>query len=139
MPSNINVIWHLQVWQINESAKTSLPKEDIGKFYSGDCSIILYTYPAMWIYMWMWLWFMKCRTSIYYILILLLLLLLLLLFNIIIIIIILKIYMWMWLWFMKCRNSIYYILLRPRILPFHSPAGMVLFQNMPKYLQFEIE
>ena len=46
MPANINVIWHLQVWQINGSAKTPLPKEDIGKFYSGDCYIVLYTYHS---------------------------------------------------------------------------------------------
>jgi hypothetical protein len=36
----------LQVWCINGSAKTPLPKEDIGKFYSGDCYIILYTYHS---------------------------------------------------------------------------------------------
>jgi len=46
MPANINVIWHLQVWQINGSAKTPLPKKDIGKFYSGDCYIVLYTYHS---------------------------------------------------------------------------------------------
>ncbi|KAK7244543.1 hypothetical protein RIF29_39367 [Crotalaria pallida] len=34
----------MEVWQINGSAKTPLPKEDIGKFYSGDCYIVLYTY-----------------------------------------------------------------------------------------------
>ena len=36
----------VQVWRINGSAKTPLPKEDIGKFYSGDCYIILYTYHS---------------------------------------------------------------------------------------------
>ncbi|MED6169557.1 Villin-3 [Stylosanthes scabra] len=36
----------LEVWQINGSAKTPLPKEDIGKFYSGDCYIVLYTYHS---------------------------------------------------------------------------------------------
>uniref|UniRef100_A0A2P2MLP8 Gelsolin-like domain-containing protein n=1 Tax=Rhizophora mucronata TaxID=61149 RepID=A0A2P2MLP8_RHIMU len=36
----------MEVWCINGSAKTPLPKEDIGKFYSGDCYIILYTYHA---------------------------------------------------------------------------------------------
>ena len=36
----------IQVWRINGSAKTPLPKEDIGKFYSGDCYIILYTYHS---------------------------------------------------------------------------------------------
>lgn len=36
----------LQVWQINGSARTPLPEEEIGKFYSGDCYIILYTYHA---------------------------------------------------------------------------------------------
>lgn len=35
-----------QVWCINGSAKTPLPKEDIGKFYSGDCYIVLYTYHS---------------------------------------------------------------------------------------------
>ncbi|KAI4363989.1 hypothetical protein MLD38_020136 [Melastoma candidum] len=36
----------LEVWRINGSAKTPLPKEDIGKFYCGDCYIILYTYHS---------------------------------------------------------------------------------------------
>ncbi|KAJ6850862.1 villin-2 [Iris pallida] len=34
----------LEVWRINGSAKTPVPTEDIGKFYSGDCYIVLYTY-----------------------------------------------------------------------------------------------
>lgn len=36
----------LEVWRINGSAKTPLSNEDIGKFYSGDCYIILYTYHS---------------------------------------------------------------------------------------------
>ncbi|XP_065856405.1 villin-3 [Euphorbia lathyris] len=36
----------MEVWCINGSAKTPLAKEDIGKFYSGDCYIILYTYHS---------------------------------------------------------------------------------------------
>ncbi|KAF3442688.1 hypothetical protein FNV43_RR16605 [Rhamnella rubrinervis] len=36
----------MEVWRINGSAKTPLSKEDIGKFYSGDCYIILYTYHS---------------------------------------------------------------------------------------------
>ncbi|XP_058738233.1 villin-3 [Vicia villosa] len=36
----------LEVWIINGSAKTPLPKEDNGKFYSGDCYIVLYTYHS---------------------------------------------------------------------------------------------
>jgi len=36
----------LEVWCIDGNAKTALPKEDIGKFYSGDCYIILYTYHS---------------------------------------------------------------------------------------------
>ncbi|CAJ1967591.1 unnamed protein product [Sphenostylis stenocarpa] len=36
----------IEVWLINGNAKTALPKEDIGKFYSGDCYIVLYTYHA---------------------------------------------------------------------------------------------
>lgn len=36
----------LEVWIINGSAKTPLPKEDVGKFYSGDCYIVLYTYHS---------------------------------------------------------------------------------------------
>ncbi|KAK2653157.1 hypothetical protein Ddye_013013 [Dipteronia dyeriana] len=36
----------LEVWCINGSAKTPLPKEDIGKFYGGDCYIVLYTYHS---------------------------------------------------------------------------------------------
>ncbi|KAI9161666.1 hypothetical protein LWI28_019501 [Acer negundo] len=36
----------MEVWCINGSAKTPLPKEDIGKFYCGDCYIVLYTYHS---------------------------------------------------------------------------------------------
>lgn len=36
----------MEVWCVDGSAKTQLPKEDIGKFYSGDCYIILYTYHS---------------------------------------------------------------------------------------------
>ncbi|XP_023538892.1 villin-3-like isoform X2 [Cucurbita pepo subsp. pepo] len=36
----------MEVWRINGSAKTPLLVEDIGKFYSGDCYIILYTYHS---------------------------------------------------------------------------------------------
>ncbi|KAI5427888.1 hypothetical protein KIW84_033063 [Lathyrus oleraceus] len=36
----------MEVWRINESAKTSLLKDDIGKFHSGDCYIVLYTYHS---------------------------------------------------------------------------------------------
>ncbi|XP_008802634.2 villin-2 isoform X2 [Phoenix dactylifera] len=36
----------LEVWRINGSAKTPVPKEEIGKFYSGDCYIVLYTYHS---------------------------------------------------------------------------------------------
>ncbi|XP_071701149.1 villin-2-like [Rutidosis leptorrhynchoides] len=36
----------IEVWRINGSAKTPIPKEDIGKFYSGDCYIVLYTYHS---------------------------------------------------------------------------------------------
>ncbi|XP_020107953.1 villin-2 [Ananas comosus] len=36
----------LEVWRINGSAKTPLPKDEIGKFYSGDCYIVLYTYHS---------------------------------------------------------------------------------------------
>ncbi|KAK7392904.1 hypothetical protein VNO78_21354 [Psophocarpus tetragonolobus] len=36
----------IEVWQINGKAKTALPKEEIGKFYSGDCYIVLYTYHS---------------------------------------------------------------------------------------------
>lgn len=35
-----------QVWRINGSAKNLVPKEEIGKFYSGDCYIVLYTYHS---------------------------------------------------------------------------------------------
>lgn len=34
------------MWRINGSAKTPLPKEDVGKFFSGDCYIVLYTYHS---------------------------------------------------------------------------------------------
>ncbi|KAJ8570398.1 hypothetical protein K7X08_037370 [Anisodus acutangulus] len=33
----------IEVWHIDGSAKTLILKEDIGKFYSGDCYIVLYT------------------------------------------------------------------------------------------------
>ncbi|GMI65726.1 villin 2 [Hibiscus trionum] len=36
----------MEVWRINGSGKTPLPKDDIGKFYSGDCYIVLYTYQS---------------------------------------------------------------------------------------------
>ncbi|GJN16727.1 hypothetical protein PR202_gb03747 [Eleusine coracana subsp. coracana] len=36
----------LEVWCVDGNAKTAVPKEDIGKFYSGDCYIILYTYHS---------------------------------------------------------------------------------------------
>ncbi|XP_077241687.1 villin 2 [Tasmannia lanceolata] len=36
----------IEVWRINGSAKTPIPKEEIGKFYSGDCFIVLYTYHS---------------------------------------------------------------------------------------------
>ncbi|XP_057467993.1 villin-2-like [Actinidia eriantha] len=36
----------IEVWCINGSAKTPVPKEDVGKFFSGDCYIILYTYHS---------------------------------------------------------------------------------------------
>ncbi|CAM0885118.1 unnamed protein product [Alopecurus aequalis] len=36
----------LEVWCVDGNAKTALPKADNGKFYSGDCYIILYTYHS---------------------------------------------------------------------------------------------
>ncbi|KAL3533767.1 hypothetical protein ACH5RR_007288 [Cinchona calisaya] len=36
----------IEVWCINGSAKTPVPKEDIGKFFSGDCYVVLYTYHS---------------------------------------------------------------------------------------------
>nr|XP_018681618.1 PREDICTED: villin-3-like [Musa acuminata subsp. malaccensis] len=36
----------LEVWRINGSAKNPLPREEIGRFYSGDCYIVLYTYRS---------------------------------------------------------------------------------------------
>uniref|UniRef100_A0A0E0D0S4 HP domain-containing protein n=1 Tax=Oryza meridionalis TaxID=40149 RepID=A0A0E0D0S4_9ORYZ len=36
----------LEVYCVNGSAKTALPKEELGKFYSGDCYIVLYTYHS---------------------------------------------------------------------------------------------
>ncbi|KAK6127279.1 hypothetical protein DH2020_038942 [Rehmannia glutinosa] len=36
----------IEVWHINGSTKTPVPNEDIGKFYSGDCYIVLYTYHS---------------------------------------------------------------------------------------------
>jgi hypothetical protein len=39
-------LFAFQVWCVDGNAKTLLPKEDSGKFYSGDCYIILYTYHS---------------------------------------------------------------------------------------------
>uniref|UniRef100_A0ACD5WVP1 Uncharacterized protein n=1 Tax=Avena sativa TaxID=4498 RepID=A0ACD5WVP1_AVESA len=36
----------LEVWCVDDSAKTALQKEDLGKFHSGDCYIVLYTYHS---------------------------------------------------------------------------------------------
>ncbi|KAI3472199.1 hypothetical protein Pfo_029687 [Paulownia fortunei] len=36
----------IEVWRINGSAKTPVPHEDVGRFYSGDCYIVLYTYHS---------------------------------------------------------------------------------------------
>ncbi|XP_066392021.1 villin-2-like isoform X2 [Miscanthus floridulus] len=36
----------LEVWCINGSVKAALPKEELGKFYSGDCYVVLYTYHS---------------------------------------------------------------------------------------------
>lgn len=36
----------VEVWRINGSAKTPIPKNEIGKFYGGDCYIVLYTYHS---------------------------------------------------------------------------------------------
>ncbi|VYS55217.1 unnamed protein product [Arabidopsis thaliana] len=36
----------LEVWYVNGKVKTPLPKEDIGKLYSGDCYLVLYTYHS---------------------------------------------------------------------------------------------
>ncbi|XP_073016621.1 villin-3-like isoform X1 [Primulina eburnea] len=36
----------IEVWRINGNAKIPVPNEDIGKFYGGDCYIVLYTYHS---------------------------------------------------------------------------------------------
>ncbi|KAL1225577.1 Villin-3 [Cardamine amara subsp. amara] len=36
----------LEVWYINGNSKSSLSKEDVGKLYSGDCYLVLYTYHS---------------------------------------------------------------------------------------------
>ncbi|XP_074582400.1 villin-2-like isoform X2 [Curcuma longa] len=36
----------LEVWLINGDAKEPVPKEEIGKFYAGDCYIVLYAYHS---------------------------------------------------------------------------------------------
>ncbi|KAK9065757.1 hypothetical protein SSX86_015158 [Deinandra increscens subsp. villosa] len=36
----------IEVWHIDGESKTPVPKEDIGKFYSGDCYICLYSYHS---------------------------------------------------------------------------------------------
>ena len=34
------------MWRINGNAKIAIPKEDLGKFYGGDCYIVLYGYHS---------------------------------------------------------------------------------------------
>uniref|UniRef100_A0A803MAC6 HP domain-containing protein n=1 Tax=Chenopodium quinoa TaxID=63459 RepID=A0A803MAC6_CHEQI len=46
VPPLLETSGKIEVWRINGSAKTPVPKEDVGKFYSGDCYIILYTYHS---------------------------------------------------------------------------------------------
>eukprot|EP01018_Ginkgo_biloba_P033542 Gb_40777 [translate_table: standard] len=36
----------LEVWRVKNVAKAPVPKEEVGKFYSGDCYMILYTYHS---------------------------------------------------------------------------------------------
>ncbi|KAG7033521.1 Villin-2 [Cucurbita argyrosperma subsp. argyrosperma] len=36
----------MEVWYVNEDTKTPVSSEDVGKFYSGDCYIILYAYHS---------------------------------------------------------------------------------------------
>ncbi|KAG8479777.1 hypothetical protein CXB51_029268 [Gossypium anomalum] len=36
----------MEVWYINDGAKLPLPEADFGKFYSGDCYIVLYSYHS---------------------------------------------------------------------------------------------
>lgn len=36
----------IEVWRIDGGAKTPVLKEDIGKFYSGDCYVVLYSYHS---------------------------------------------------------------------------------------------
>ncbi|RWR94773.1 villin-2 [Cinnamomum micranthum f. kanehirae] len=36
----------IEIWRIDGTAKTPVPKEDVGKFHSGDCYIVLYTYHS---------------------------------------------------------------------------------------------
>ncbi|KNA10108.1 hypothetical protein SOVF_147420 [Spinacia oleracea] len=46
VPPLLELSGKIEVWRINGSAKTPVLKEDVGKFYSGDCYIILYTYHS---------------------------------------------------------------------------------------------
>eukprot|EP01018_Ginkgo_biloba_P036884 Gb_31397 [translate_table: standard] len=36
----------LEVWRVNNNAKIPVAKEEVGKFYSGDCYIVLYAYHS---------------------------------------------------------------------------------------------
>lgn len=36
----------LEVWRVNNNTKTPVLKEEVGKFYGGDCYVILYTYHS---------------------------------------------------------------------------------------------
>lgn len=43
---HIDCTGNLQVWRVNENAKTLLPASEQSKFYSGDCYIFQYSYPG---------------------------------------------------------------------------------------------
>eukprot|EP00250_Pteridium_aquilinum_P015439 c22578_g1_i1 orf=686-3496(-) len=36
----------LEMWRINGTAKSAVASQDVGKFFSGDCYLVLYTYPG---------------------------------------------------------------------------------------------
>ncbi|KAJ8619682.1 hypothetical protein MRB53_028211 [Persea americana] len=46
VPPLLEGVGKIEVWCIDGTAKTQVPKEDVGKFHSGDCYIVLYTYHS---------------------------------------------------------------------------------------------
>ncbi|KAH7302617.1 hypothetical protein KP509_23G079800 [Ceratopteris richardii] len=46
IPPLFDTLGKLEMWRINGASKTAVASQDIGKFYSGDCYVVLYTYQG---------------------------------------------------------------------------------------------